>query len=294
MMTPAVRRKKRKDEIKITISPFRNLADFKSCEEIQREAWRSQDIDIAPIPLLLVVDRNGGIILGAYNNLGDLVGFVCSLMGTVGGQTIQHSYMLAVRTAYRNFDVGFRLKLAQRKEALKRKICLITWTFDPMQPLQAYFNLGKLAAWANTYEVNFYGETTSLSDRGLPTDRVLTLWNLESETVIRRLEMGMVRRDLRKELKHHVIINRLQEISPGMTTSSPVKLNCTADQFLFEIPYNLPEIKNRNLGIALEWQGKMRQVFKHYFKRGYAATDFWVAEQEGHLRAFYFLERKRH
>ena len=292
-MTPAVRRKKRKDQIKITIGPFRGLADYKSCEEIQREAWNFQDIDIAPIPLLLVVGRNGGIILGAYNNLGDLVGFVCSIMGMANGQLIQHSHMLAVRAAYRNFDVGFRLKLAQRKEALKRKIRSITSAFDPMQPLQAYFFLGKLATWANTYEVNFYGETTGTAERGLPTDRILAHWNLESEAVVRRLESGPIRHDLRKELKQHAIINRLQEVAPGMTTSSPVKLNCAADQCLFEIPYNLPEIKNRNLGIALEWQGKMRQVFRHYFKRGYAATDFWVAEQEGHLRAFYFLAKKK-
>ena len=50
MMAPAVRRKKRKDEIKVTIAPFRNLADFKSCEDIQREVWHTQDIDVVPAP----------------------------------------------------------------------------------------------------------------------------------------------------------------------------------------------------------------------------------------------------
>ena len=78
-----------------------------------------------------------------------------------------------------------------------------------------------------------------------------------------------------------------------MARSSPVKLNSSADQFLFEIPYNLPEVKNRNLGVALEWQGKMRQVFRNYFRKNYVATDFWVGEDEGHLRAFYYLEKKK-
>jgi hypothetical protein len=36
----------------------------------------------------------------------------------------------------------------------------------------------------------------------------------------------------------------------------------------------------------------MRQVFRHYFKKEYVATDFWVAEQDGHLRAFYLLEKR--
>jgi predicted GNAT superfamily acetyltransferase len=292
-MASAVRRKKRKDEIKVTISPFRNLADYKACEDIQREVWHTQDIDIVPVPLLLAADRAGSLLLGAYNNLGELIGFVFSLLGSQEGRQILHSYMMAVRVAYRNFDVGYKLKMAQRKEALKRKITLVVSSFDPMKPLNAYFTLGKLGEWSNAYEENYYGETTSFPDRGLPTDRLLTCWNLDSAAVVRRLELGPPRRDCRKELKHRTVINQLVEVSPGLMNSSPVKLNCSADHFLFEVPYNLQEIKSRDLGIALEWQGKMRQVFRHYFKKEYAATDFWVAEQDGHLRAFYLLEKKK-
>jgi predicted GNAT superfamily acetyltransferase len=297
-MASAVRRKKRKDEIKVSVGPFRNLADYKMCEDIQREVWRAHDIDIIPVPLLLAIDRTGGILLGAYNSIGDMIGFSFSFLasmgstGTSSGKLVQHSYMMAVRVAYRNFDVGFKLKLAQRKEAQKRKISIIASSFDPMQPLNAYFALGKLGEWANVYEENYYGETTAQQDSGLPTDRILSYWNLDSTAVIRRLELGPPRRDFKKEMKHKQIINKLIETAPGLLISSPVKLNCTADQFLFEVPYNLPEIKHRDLGIALEWQGKMRQVFHHYFRKNYAATDFWVAEQDGHLRAFYLLEKK--
>jgi predicted GNAT superfamily acetyltransferase len=112
-----------------------------------------------------------------------------------------------------------------------------------------------------------------------------------SGDVVQRLEVGPPRRDYRKEIRQRPIINQLAEIAPGMMNCSPVKLNCTSNQFLFEVPYNLQEIKSRDLGIALEWQGKMRQVFRHYFKKEYAASDFWVAEQDGHLRSFYLLEK---
>ncbi len=292
-MAPAVRRKKRKDEIKITIAPFRTLADYKSCEEIQREVWHSQDIDIIPVHLLLAMNRTGGILLGAYNSLGDLIGFVFSTLGAADGELIHYSHMLAVRVAYRNFDVGFKLKLAQRKEVLKRKILVITSTFDPMQPLNAYFMLGKLGVRTDTYEENLYGETTSLLDRGLPSDRMLAHWDLQSSGVIHRLENGPLRHDLRKEMKQKPVINQLVEVAPGVMNSSLLKLNCSADQFLFEVPYNLQEIKSRDLSIMLEWQGKMRQAFQHYFKKDYAATDFWVAEQDGRQRAFYLLEKKK-
>jgi predicted GNAT superfamily acetyltransferase len=76
-----------------------------------------------------------------------------------------------------------------------------------------------------------------------------------------------------------------------MTASSPVKLTCTDPEVLFEVPYNLPEIKARNLGVALEWQGKVRHIFRTYFKKGYVATDFLVLEDDGHLRAFYLLQK---
>ncbi len=290
-MTPTPRRKKRRDEIKVSIGPFRNIADFRACIDIQREVWRFEDIDIIPVPMLLVANDCGGITIGAYSNLGELIGFVCSILGMENGELIQHSHMLAVRQAYRNFDVGFKLKLGQRREALKRKVRVVTWTFDPMQPLNAYFNLGKLGAHSNTYRENYYGETTSVLHRGLPTDRMFASWDLESPEIVKRLEMGPPKHDLRKELKKYQAINQLEESIPGMATSSPVKLNCGEEAFLFEVPYNLPEIKNRNLGVALEWQGRMRQVFRAYFKKGYEARDFWVSEDNGHLRAFYFLEK---
>ena len=286
-------RRKRRDEIKLTIAPFQSQTDYKSAVAIQREVWKFDDIDIIPPSMLLASDHIGGISLGAYNTIGEMVGFVSSFLGTEDGILIQHSHMLAVRQAYRNFGVGFRLKLAQRKEALKRKIRRITWTFDPVQPLNAYFNLGKLGARSNVYAENFYGESSSVLHRGLPTDRLLARWDLDSSATVKRLETGAPRRELRKELKKLEVINRLEDVSPGMTTSSPVKLTSTADQLLFEVPYNLPTIKVRDLGVALEWQGKMRQVFRAYFKKGYVASDFWVGEEEGHLRAFYYLEKGR-
>jgi predicted GNAT superfamily acetyltransferase len=292
-MASVVRRKKRKDEIKVGIGPFRNMGDYKTCEDIQREVLHAKDIDVIPIPLLLTANRTGGILFGAYSSLGDMVGFIFSMLGSLQGEPAQHAYILAVRTAYRNFDVGFKLHMALRKESLKRNITRVTCAFDPMQPRNAYFVLGKLSEWAHTYEEDFYGETTCQTDRGLPTDRLLAQWDLEDPNVVRRLEAGPPRRDFRKELKNTQAINQLVETAPGLLSSSPVNLNCTDSRFIFEVPYNLPEIKHRDLGIALEWQARMRKVFHHYFKKDYAATDFWVSEQEGHLRACYCLGKKK-
>jgi predicted GNAT superfamily acetyltransferase len=284
--------RKRRDEIKVTIAPFRDFEDYKTCTEIQREVWRYDDIDVVPAAIFVVTGHNGGINLGAYNSLGEMIGFVASFLGLEGEEVIQHSHMLAVRAAYRNFDVGFKLKVAQRKETLRRKIRSMHWTFDPLQPVNAYFNFAKLGAWAAEYQENLYGDSSSALHRGLPTDRLVVCWDLDSRAVEKRLESGAPRHDLRKELRRYARVNTLVDVAPGITRSSPLKLSLAEPELLFEVPYNLPDIKARDLGMALEWQGKMRQMFRTYFRKGYAITDFWIADDEGHARAFYFLEKR--
>jgi len=292
MASTTVRRKKRKDEIKVAVGPFRNPADLKACIDIQQEsAGIREDMDFIPASLLIAANRAGGILLGAYSGLGEMIGFTFSILGERNGKLVQHCCTLATKAAYKNFDIGFKLQSALRKETLKRKIKYITCAFDPMKPLHSYFFLGKLGFQASAYEENLYGETSSQFDRGLSADRMTAIWDLESNEVVKRLESGPPRHDFRKELKRIQVINQLLESIPGLFVTSPIKMDCKEETFLFEVPYNLPEIKNRDLGAALEWQRSLRQVFGYYFKKGYSAFDFWVVEQEGHLRAGYQLKR---
>src|SRR5947199_2632049 len=87
-MTPVARRRRR-EEIKITIGPFRSHSDYGSCVDIQREVWRFEDIDLVPVATLMVVDHCGGIVLGAYSAIGERIGFVCSFFGSEDGDLIQ-------------------------------------------------------------------------------------------------------------------------------------------------------------------------------------------------------------
>jgi len=239
------------------------------------------------------VHRTGGILVGAFSSLGNLIGFGCSIPGSLKKKPIQHVVLLAVRAPYRNFDVGFKLMSAMRKEAMKQKVSLITASIDPLQPVQSYLALGKLGARSGQYEENHYGETTRNPDLGIPTDRLLLQWDLVSKQVEQRLESGPPRHGLRRELKKQTIINHLEETAPGIISTSTIKLSCTEKTFLLEVPYNLPEIKSRDLGMVMEWQSKMRQTFRHYFRKGYVIVEFFVTTHDGHLRAFYKLEKQK-
>ncbi len=98
-------------------------------------------------------------------------------------QAYLHSHMLAVRERYRDRGLGAQLKLEQRREALSRGIRHMEWTFDPLEIKNAHLNIHKLGAIVRSYYVNFYGVSSSRLQGGLPTDRLVAEWYLDSDRV---------------------------------------------------------------------------------------------------------------
>jgi predicted GNAT superfamily acetyltransferase len=125
-----------------------------------------------------------------------MVGFALSLPGVKTGPNARdgqpypyiHSHMLAVKDGYRNRGLGVQLKLAQRQDALARGITHIEWTFDPVEIKNAFLNINKLGAIVRRYSENFYGVSSSRLQGGLPTDRLIAEWELDSTRVKDLLE----------------------------------------------------------------------------------------------------------
>ena len=114
------------------------------------------------------------------------MGFCYAFAALRGGEGHLHSDMLAVSPAARGLGVGLRLKWAQREEALRRGLRLVTWTFDPMRAPNARLNLNHLGAVARELLPDFYGTTSSALHHGLATDRLLARWELDHPRVVRR------------------------------------------------------------------------------------------------------------
>ena len=57
------------------------------------------------------------------------------------------------------------------------------WTFDPLEIKNAYLNICKLGAVMRRYSVDFYGVSSSRLQGGLPTDRLIAEWELDSARV---------------------------------------------------------------------------------------------------------------
>lgn len=166
----------------VTIRKCETLNDLKACFSLQKEVWNFSDADLVPVRLLVVANKIGGQVMGAFDGR-ELVGFALAIPGHRRGHSYLHSQMLAVRQEYRNAGLGRRLKLFQRDDALARGFELMEWTFDPLEIKNSYLNVERLGAIARRYNVDQYGITTSPLQGGLPTDRLVAEWWMKSRRV---------------------------------------------------------------------------------------------------------------
>jgi predicted GNAT superfamily acetyltransferase len=131
------------------------------------------------------------------------------------------------------------LKLFQRDEALGRGIRLVEWTFDPLELKNAHFNLNRLGAICRRYIPNLYGVTTSPLHRGIPTDRLVAEWRLDSARVVAAIS----------------------DLAPKVA-EAPAAI---------ELPAELEQWKQENVARVEPVQARVREEFTNWFARGYAA-----------------------
>src|SRR5262249_29981069 len=105
----------------VVIRDLESFADLEQARALEKEVWALSDLDVSPLTLMIATREAGSIWVGAFDGP-TLVGFAFGFLGTEHGHLILHSHMLAVREAYRDFDLGRKLKLAQRERALAMRI----------------------------------------------------------------------------------------------------------------------------------------------------------------------------
>lgn len=234
----------------ISIREIKTFAELRAVEELQKVVWGVPDLDVVPLTHLVAVQAAGGVLIGAFDREA-LVGFVYGFVAQEDGEIAHHSHMLAVQRSYRNFNLGYKLKLAQRDAVLAQGINLITWTFDPLQSLNAYFNFTKLGVISDRYIINFYGEEATSFLHQTGTDRFWVKWLLTSDRVVQRL-----------------------------AEPKPVPAN-PSDKLLVEIPTDINAVQQQNPELALEWRQRTRRHFTEAIAEGYTVLDFYREGESG-------------
>ncbi|HEY2014091.1 MAG TPA: GNAT family N-acetyltransferase [Bryobacteraceae bacterium] len=225
-----------------------HLPEFTDVLHLQKVIWGFADVELLPLRFLVVVSKVGGHVFGAYDGA-RMVGFCFAIPGVKpGGRAYLHSHMLGVLPDYHNAGIGRRLKLLQRDEALSRNIDLIEWTFDPMELKNAFLNIEKLGAIVRRYNENQYGVTASPLHGGLPTDRCIAEWWIDSPRVRGVLEGRKAERQAFEAISYPSDIARIRRDDPTR---------------------------------ARQIQQANAEKFQQAFARGLAVTGFAPSENEG-------------
>ncbi|MBI4442143.1 MAG: acetyltransferase [Acidobacteria bacterium] len=236
-------------EQEITVRDCVSLDDFRQCVTLQQTVWGFADKDLIPARFFVVAHKIEGQVIGAFEPDGRMVGFCLAVPALRGRSVYLHSHMVAVLPGWRRRSLGRRLKLEQRRQALEKGIGLMEWTFDPLELQNAYFNLERLGAIARRYVPNQYGISSSPLHRGLPTDRLVAEWWLESP--------------------------RVATLAGGETPSrSEVSRR-------IEVPAQVVEQGERDPAAVGQLQQELRRQFQEAFAEGLAAVGFEATSGTG-------------
>ena len=237
----------------IELQRIKEMEDFKKLTEIQRSAWGFLDLDIEPHHVMTRVQKYGGLVQGLYYN-SELVGYTYALLGRWDGEYFVYSHQAGVKKEHQDKGFGFLLKKAQRDEVQRMGYQVMRWNFDPLESMNAFFNIHRLGIISVEYERDIYGIGESGLHKGLSTDRLIATWKLDSD----RVEKKMAQKD------------------PSILEDIPQENleNFTHDTAYIEIPKNIRRLKETRLSEAIEWRMKTRHLFESAFKKSYVVEDF--------------------
>jgi predicted GNAT superfamily acetyltransferase len=277
----------------ITIRELKGVHDLKQIEAVEREVWELSDLDTTPLTLAVATQEAGNLWLGAFEG-STLVGFAFGFLGIEDGRPNLHSHMLAVRAPYRNSDLGYKLKLAQRERVLamrfnESRITEITWTFDPLQSKNAHLNFAKLGVISQSYKIDFYGPETSSTLHRNSTDRLWVKWPLTSRRVRNRLQGKDHRTEMLDALRTlQPLIHFNAHGKPHRTDLSAALLR---QRIALEIPSDIGTVEQKDPALAREWRLETRWAFTEALQSGFFVAEFCrtVRGQQG--PGVYLLEK---
>jgi predicted GNAT superfamily acetyltransferase len=256
---------------------FRELTsveDLRLVQDLERRVWGLEDIDVSPVLLMVALVKSGALLLGAFID-DRLRGFAFSVPGDRHGQRLHWSHMTGVDDELRRSGLGTQLKLEQARRVADRGYRQIQWTYDPLQSLNAHFNLVKLGATASEYAEHVYGEPTSELHRGAPTDRFIASWTLDADgTPVRSAKLVSLDADSRAAAG---------EVTTNGDWDVYVPAHVLPDTRVVTVPVpaGFGAMLQQAPGLATDWRLQTRAQFQALFARGYHAVDFRRDQDRG-------------
>ncbi|GAK01184.1 LOW QUALITY PROTEIN: hypothetical protein JCM19055_4334 [Geomicrobium sp. JCM 19055] len=239
----------------ITIRELTTMEELEEMMDVEEAVWQMEPLQVHQTFTVL---KNGGIILGAYDDE-KMIGFLYSFPGFVEGDVYLCSHMLGFLPDYRKRGIGVLMKQRQAELAKDRGYQKLRGTFDPLETPNAYLNIQKLRAIGAYYKVNHYGEMADEFNTGLPTDRMIIEWDLTKSTAVEEVVINDT---------HLLLRNNNGHPKKSTTLLTESRMNRTTSA----VPSNFQQIKEENFELAKAWRFETQQRFVELFQAGYVAT----------------------
>lgn len=279
--------------MKLKLRLLKTHGEYLQAEGIQRTVWGFADREIIPLNELVVAQKNGGHVFGAFDG-SRMIAFCFGVPGFKNKQVYHYSRMLGVLPEFQDKGLGYDMKLFQRELVLRQGLDLIRWTFDPLQSRNAFFNLEKLGAVIREYVVNIYGDISSSKfNAGLETDRFVPEWPIRSRRVKARLEGKIAPTPIESVFEGEPYAPGLEARigAEGRLEPHAVRASLKSRRVYAEVPADIDAIKGVDLDLARRWRFELRKFFLAAFDRGYVATGFSTGDVARRRRSAYLLER---
>jgi len=244
----------------VTLRDLTRREDFERGVELQCQTWGRDCGEIVPPAVLMLVQKIGGVVVGAFEPGGDLVGIIFGVTGVQGGNLVHWSHLAAVREDWRDRGVGQALKREQQRRLQAMGVERALWTFDPLVARNANLNLNRLGARVLEYLPDLYGvEPKTKPDTVIGSDRFLVEWDLRSD--------GASVPATDPCMPHAPTIT----VADGSPLDPPLP---SAPVVLVEIPADIQALKGTEPDLAKAWRRQTKRAFQHYLASGYQVVRF--------------------
>ncbi|MEC1695621.1 GNAT family N-acetyltransferase [Schinkia azotoformans] len=250
----------------IIIQELTTYSELMDVQKLENLIWNEPPI---PLHQTFTSIQNGGLILGAYINE-TLVGFSYGFAGFKNGKSYLCSHILGIHPEHQEKGIGACLKEVQRQKSLELGYSMMTWTYDPLESRNGYFNLSKLHAICRTYVENCYGDMMDALNSGLPSDRFKVEWWFNSPFIEEKQQIDV--RNEKSPFQIEITEKGLPKLMDVTSTLERILKNRTIEQILVPVPINFQQLKKEDFELALDWRLKSREILQTLFDNGYVAA----------------------
>jgi predicted GNAT superfamily acetyltransferase len=260
---------------------------FAACRAVQHAVGTASG-ELLSAPILVGIQRSGGLVLGAWDDTDPTPSFLGCLVDLVatGRRAARLTLFRGVLPERRGRGIGYRLRCVERERLRGETVAVVRWAIDPLRSVDAHVAMNKLGAVAVGYERDLYGPSEADRDRGLATDRLVVEWRLDSPRVCAIIDQGRLPPHFDLGLDRMGVVTRTTATESGGRRLLGTRQTLSGEVLLAEIPADLDRIRDEE-DVRRAWRLGTRELFEEMLAEKYLITGF--VHQGG--RSFHLFER---